>query len=373
MRDINDIMEDVVDEERGIQMAIERLESSGAQSLYGVVESIESGFGELSEQLSEITSGTGNIASILEWGFEGIEWKLDQTRGTRENAERRLKTPSQTQANEQRGIAEKLRGRGVLGESEKFFLRSLDRNPLDYRTYIGLGKTYLQMGKPGKARTFWIKSLPHAPKIEIDYRSYSYRLIGRSYFCEHRYQDAALELWSSITLSPNYYLGHYDLAQYCALIGEVEDCRDSLWIAVLKEPIPIELIRRERNFRLLKEDVEDLLNEVRNDSGCQYQIERRKSLRKLGDPTFWKFDKVERKIGEVRKAIDSQWRGTREANDYLTEAEEKIRWVYNITASPYFLQGEEDNVREAISSALDLITQAEESTVEARKRYRENY
>ena len=111
-----------------------RLESSGVWSLSSAVAILELGFGELSGQLSE-------IASAIEWGLEELNWRADQITGVLESIDQTLKTPSMTQANEWRQIAEQLRQRGVLDESERLFMKSLDTNPLDYRTYIGLGKT----------------------------------------------------------------------------------------------------------------------------------------------------------------------------------------------------------------------------------------
>ena len=189
------------------------IESSKARNLY-----------EASEILTSYPEGLSEIASVIEWGYEELSWQIEQMTEVLRSIDKTLKTPSMTQANELRRIAEELRRRGVLDESEKRFLKSLELNPLDYRTYIGLGKTYVQMGKFDKARTFWEKSLPHAPKREIDYKSYSHRLIGRTYFCEENFQQTASELKTSIELSPNYYLAHYDYAQYCALIGDKENC-----------------------------------------------------------------------------------------------------------------------------------------------------
>lgn len=266
----------------------ERLKSWRAQSLYSATELV--GLGESTEGLPE-------IASILEWGFEETEWKLDQIRGILGSIDETLKAPGATQANEWRQTAEEMRRRRVLDESEKFFLKSLETNPLDYRTYIGLGKTYLQIGQGKKARTYWEKSLPHAPKGEIDYKSYSYRLIGRTFFCEEDYLQAASILKTSIELSPNYYLGHYDYAQYCALIGDKENCLSSLKIAILKEPIPLELVRSERNFKPLRREIENFLRTTEPS-----EIIFRFSLKKFGNGITRELDEAEKQIEELARA-----------------------------------------------------------------------
>ena len=270
-----------VEEQKKIR---ERLESSAAQGLRAAI--------EVTGELSKITGELSGVTSILEWGFEEIEWKLHQIRGILGSIEKTLKTPSQTQANEWRQIAEELRRRGVLDESEKFFLKSLETNPLDYRTYIGLGKTYLQMGELKKARSFWEKSLPHAPKGEIDYKSYSYRLIGRLDFCEDNPRQAASRLKTAIELSPNYPDGHYDFAQYSALIGNKQGCLSSLRAAIIGRPAYFYLAQKERNLEPLREEVqhlltEDLLKEAeeRNVVG-QFLIMWRKVNARIRDPEY---------------------------------------------------------------------------------------
>jgi tetratricopeptide (TPR) repeat protein len=114
------------------------------------------GFETLSEKLSD-------IASILEWGFDELIWQIEQQTMILKSIDETLKTPSQTQAKEWWEIAEKLRNRGVYDESEKFFIKSVEANPLDYRTYIGLTQTYLRKGQFDKAKIFLEKSISHAP------------------------------------------------------------------------------------------------------------------------------------------------------------------------------------------------------------------
>ena len=243
----------------------EVLESYQSKDIHVEIDILEVDFTELSYQLSEIASaiewGFKGIASVIEWGFEELSWKVGQMIGVLKSIDETLKIPSQTQANEWRQIAEELRQRGVLNESERFFLMSLESNPLDYRTYIGLGKTYLHLEKPEEAKAFWEKSLPHAPKGEIDYKSYSYRLIGRIYFCQENYQKAVLTLEEAIELSPNYYFGHYDYAQYCALIGNKENFFSSLRIALAGGLIPLELVKKERNFDFFRKETTNLLRD----------------------------------------------------------------------------------------------------------------
>jgi tetratricopeptide (TPR) repeat protein len=137
------------------------IESSLSEGFANLAEIQERGFNRLSANLSE-------IATILEWGFEELSWQLQQQTEVLRSIDHALKTPSETKANEWRLHAEELRRRGVLEESEEFFLKALNEYRLDYRIYVGLAETYLQMNKFDKAKTHLEKSLPHAPKGRLE-------------------------------------------------------------------------------------------------------------------------------------------------------------------------------------------------------------
>lgn len=140
---------------------IQGLRRETADNLGDLTEIQRRGFEELSHTLSD---GLSEIASAIEWGFEELSWQLHQQTSILKNIDHTLKTPSQTQANEWRVMAEELRSRGVLDKSEEFFLKSLDANPLDYRIYVGLAQVYLQTDKFDAAKDSLEQSLPHAPR-----------------------------------------------------------------------------------------------------------------------------------------------------------------------------------------------------------------
>lgn len=213
------------------------------------------GFEELSDRLSDLVSS-------VEWGFNELSWQLHQQTDILRSIDHTLRSPSMTQANEWRRMAEELRIRGVLNESEEFYLKALDLNRLDYRIYIGLSETYLQMSKFHEAKTYLERSLPHAPKGEIDYKSYSYRLIGHIYACWEEHHQAAQALQFAVELSPHYVVGHYDYAQYCARIGNNEGCLESLRKAIAEENLYFYLSQKEKNFEPLRSDVNNLLTEI---------------------------------------------------------------------------------------------------------------
>jgi len=253
-----------------------------------------------------LSSGLSEIASAIEWGFGEISWQLQQQTDVLRSIDHTLKTPSETKANEWRLHAEELRRRGVLEESEEFFLKALNEYRLDYRIYVGLTETYLQMGNFDKAKVFLEKSLPHAPKgseelaawcadcqtwvwvksdvctqchgshlsnqyfepTSIDWRSYSYRLIGHIYACEEDYSHAMDILHTAIDLSPTYEDGHYDYAQYCAQMRNTEACLSSLQKAILANPLYFYLTQNERNFDPFRSEVEKLLSGISKEA-CQ--------------------------------------------------------------------------------------------------------
>jgi tetratricopeptide (TPR) repeat protein len=202
---------------------------------------------DISSNLENISSTLENIASIIEWGFEELSWKMGQMTEILQSIDHSLKTPDETKANEYCLMAEELKIRGLLDDSEKYFLWSLELNPLNYGTYIGLAKTYLQMNKFDEGKKLLKESLPHA--IDNIEKSHTYRLLGRTFFAEGKLEKALETLELCIKISPDYAFGQYDYAKYCALTGHVEDCLNSVAIAILKEPSLMTLVEREADFR----------------------------------------------------------------------------------------------------------------------------
>lgn len=247
--------EDVPRRLQSIDREVESLHETISEGFADLARIQEAGFNQLSDQLSE-------IATILEWGFGELSWQLQQQIEVLRSIDHTLKTRAETQANEWRLHAEELRRRGVLDESEEFFLKALNEYRLDYRIYVGLAETYLQMNKFDKAMAYLEKSLPHAPKKEIDYKSYSYRLIGHIHACEEDYNRAVAVLRTSIELSPTYEDGHYDYAQYSAQMRNRETCISSLQKAILAKPLYWYLAQKERNFDPVRSEIEKFISRI---------------------------------------------------------------------------------------------------------------
>lgn len=220
------------------------------------------GFNELKDVFSDKLS---EIASAIEWGFQDLSWHLEQQTEVIRSIDHTLKTPTQTQANEWRLMADELSRRGVLDEAEKHYLKSIESNLLDYRTYLGLGHLYIGISEFKKAKSIFEKSLPHAPKKEIDYKSYSYRLIGHIYECWDDFGTASAILSNAIKLSPNYVDGHYDYSRYCAQVGNVKDCIPSLRQAIHGNPLYWDLAKSERTFMPVMREVGKVLWDFRTD------------------------------------------------------------------------------------------------------------
>lgn len=212
------------------------------------------------ETLDTLAEGMYGISSAIERGFDEVSWELQQQTEVLHEIAAILKTPSEIKANEWRQMGEKLRRRDVYNEAVEFFLKSLETNPLDYRTYIGLGKAYLHLEEFGEAKKYFEKSLFHAP-VEF-YKSYSLHLIGRIYYCSEDYVQASSTLRSSIELSPTYADAHYDYAQYCLPLGERENSITSLRKAILNKPLYFYLVQKEKNFDPIRSEVQSLLEEI---------------------------------------------------------------------------------------------------------------
>jgi len=203
------------------------------------------GFKELKDVFADKLS---EISSAIEWGFNQVSWHLEQQTEVLRSIDHTLKTPTQTQANEWRIMADELSRRGVLDEAEKHYIKSIESNLLDYRTYLGLAHLYIETNEFEKAKNILEKSLPHAPKKDIDYKSYSYRLIGHIYECWEDYKSASSILSNAIELSPNYADGHYDYSRYCAQLGNIKECIPSLEHAIHGNALYWDLAKNERTF-----------------------------------------------------------------------------------------------------------------------------
>lgn len=231
-----------------------------AQAQKALAQAQFEGFRELRNVLS---SGLSEIASAIEWGFGEAIWELQQQTDILRSIDQTLKTPGETQANEWRYMAEELRRRGVYDEAEEFYLKALDLNRLDFRIYVGLAQSYIEWSKFDQAKLYLEKSLPHAPQKDIDYKSFSFRLIGHIYECWEEYENAVAILDNAIQLSPEYVEGHYDYARYCAQLGNVEASLISLKKAISGNPLYWYLAHHEKNFDPIIIDIEKFLEDLK--------------------------------------------------------------------------------------------------------------
>jgi tetratricopeptide (TPR) repeat protein len=219
-------------------------------------------FNELKDVFSDKLS---EVVSAIEWGFHEISWHLEQQTEVLRSIDNTLRTPMQTQANEWRLMADELNRRGVLDEAEKYYLKSIELNLLDYRTYLGLAHLYIEISEFDKAKNILEKSLPHAPKKEIDYKSYSFRLIGHIYECREDYGAASSILHNAVELSPNYVDGHYDYSRYSAQVGNLKACIPSLNYAIQGNPLYWDLAKSERTFLPMTREIMRVLQDFKTD------------------------------------------------------------------------------------------------------------
>ena len=183
-----------------------------------------------------LLTGFNRLNQTLEWGFGSLLWTIDQQTEVLRSIDATLKTPGQTQAKEWRIIGEQLRQRGDPGSAAQFFLDALKLNPLDYRIYLGLAHAYFELSRFEDADQVLVASLPHAPRTGFDYRSVTYRLLGRIRFCNEEYGGAVEQLRRAVAIEPKYAKAFYDLAQYASCTASERDCVTSLKDAIALEP-----------------------------------------------------------------------------------------------------------------------------------------
>jgi tetratricopeptide (TPR) repeat protein len=180
--------------------------------------------------------GFEQLNQSLEWGFSSLLWAIDQQTEVLRSIDQTLKTPGQTQADEWRLIGEGLRQRGGPEAATTFFLDALKLNPLDYRIYLGLAHAYFELSRFDDADQVLVSSLPHAPRKGFDYRSVTYRLMGRIRFCREQYHDAMEQLRQAVLIEPKNAKAFYDLAQYSSCTTLEHQCVTTLRYAIERDP-----------------------------------------------------------------------------------------------------------------------------------------
>jgi len=259
------------------------IERQGFEQLSG---DMKSGFNQVNAGIDRVNENIGQLNSVIRWGLEDLGWKIVQQTDVMKSIDETLKTPRQTEANELRQMAEHAFAIGVMDDSTTYFLESLAKSTLDYRTYIGLAHAYLAQGKFDEAKMYLERSLPHAPNKEIDYRSYSYRLIGRIHFAREENPNAVMVLKQAVALSPDYPDALYDYAQYTALVENADESvvhlkkaisiQPYLWIAAQTEPI----------FSNIRTQVDAALEGIAGDTAHQVTVQHMtitSDLNSLGD------------------------------------------------------------------------------------------
>jgi hypothetical protein len=119
------------------------------------------------------------------------------------------------------------------------------------------------------ARDQFAASLPHAPKQPgvtptgiADWRSYSLRLIGRTWVCEDDLPRAVGALEEAVALSPAYPEALYDLSVYLAQSGQGQRFGQWLEMAIQYDPLKWYLARQERVFGVVRDDVDHITDKL---------------------------------------------------------------------------------------------------------------
>lgn len=249
---------------KGELVDIEVQETAGNVIEFAQLQVLRQSFGEISKGLSK-------ICSAIRWGVNEIRWNLQQQTEILKSIDQTLKTPSETQANEWRMMADTLRERDVLYDAEEFYQKALDANRLDYRIYVGLADVLIRTNRHTEALELLDRSMPHAPQdgdanAEIqDWRSYSLRLQGHILSCMDDYEGAVSKVTESLERSPKYHEAQFDLAQYRAALGH-PGFLTNLVDAIHGHPVYWYLARRNRLLRKMKAPVQGLLISLLDDA-----------------------------------------------------------------------------------------------------------
>jgi len=258
----------------------------------------------VSSQLGEISSQLGEITNVLSAGLGELIWVNRQQLSTLMAINQTLKTPTQTQAREWCIMADELRSRELLDQAMEWYKKSLEANPLDYRTYTGGALCLIELGEWDHAESLLSDSMPHAPRtqgIEVapeeviirlgpslpeddkgillpldpvrprerdearpkmslgsitDWRSYSMFLLSKIRRCRSDTGVAANLLSEAVEHSPDFALARYSQATCLAELDRTKAAADALEHAILIEPMFWRLCAQDRSFAAMTDVIQ---------------------------------------------------------------------------------------------------------------------
>ncbi|MFA6001972.1 MAG: hypothetical protein WC828_07655 [Thermoleophilia bacterium] len=201
--------------------------------------------------------------------FEDLSWKMQLQSQSLQSIDGALRNPGQIKANELRRMAEELVDRRELAEAEPRFINSLEANPLDFRTYVGLAHIYISEQRFDDAKHYLGKSLSHASEIPqqteegIDnYKSVSFRLLAIVEARQGNYDAALILVDDALAWSPRYATVLYERAKYLAAVGNLGECVSTLLKAIKEKPYFWDFARKEKYFSKFRVEIDDFLNDV---------------------------------------------------------------------------------------------------------------
>ncbi len=168
------------------------------------------------------------------------------------------------QADQWRRVGVELLLRGQPADAETYFERSLDANPLDYRTYLGFANLLFAQGRTAEARARIEQGRPHLVAADdfaaYDPTSFSLRLLGRLHAVDGDHPAARQCLQQAVDGSPQYLAARYELAVYCSAAGDAVAALENLRAAIAGSPKYWRLADREPLFDNHRAEVNDLRN-----------------------------------------------------------------------------------------------------------------
>lgn len=169
----------------------------------------------ISQSLGEVVDAIGELADIFEFNHSEMMWQMERQLEVLTGIHNMIENPRATLANELLEMGVNSLKVGMIEESKRLLQEAVEANPLDYRIYIAMGYTYLEMDDLKNALDRFEYALKNA---RTDYyESCSLLLISRVYYCMGDIKKAIDKAKLAVDLSPDNPEVHYQYATYVAL------------------------------------------------------------------------------------------------------------------------------------------------------------
>lgn len=234
------------------------------------------GFDSLSEKLdtgfkminTELKVGFSELNAKFDWGFSELMWRFDQQTEIEKQVRDLVANPSGTRARELRTKGMEHYVLGELEEARQALLIAIQEpaNLADYIAEFYLGNIFLYQSDYDKAIFYYGESARHAePRAPLHYYVFALMHQGFAYYIADRedkkddFRCAVHCLKKAIDVEPHCAELRYQLAQYQALSGEVDDALENLDTIIRSDPKYIVKILAELDFVDIRQQIDEKL------------------------------------------------------------------------------------------------------------------